>query len=72
MNDIEKTIRQYLTRSAGTANHPTDYTLSCFLGMIETGEADVALFRKIGGDWLVNEIARVANTYDPPLKLEKS
>ena len=39
MSDIQKTIAQYVLRSAGTANHLSDYTVTCFIGMIESGEA---------------------------------
>ena len=69
MTEIEKTISRYLRASAGTGNHPTDHTLRCFLGMIETGEATVDDFHKIGGMFIVNEIQRLANTFDPPIKL---
>lgn len=44
MNEAEKTIRQYVLRSAGNCNYITDYTMSCFVGMIETGEATATDF----------------------------
>ena len=47
MNDAEKTIRQYVQRSAGNCNHITDYTMSCFVGMLETGEATRADFESV-------------------------
>ena len=60
MSEIEQTIRRYLARSAGNCNEPTDYTIRCFIGMIEGGECDIQLFRKVGGDWLVNRIRKYA------------
>lgn len=39
MSEVQKTIRQYVQRSAGNCNHLTDYTMRCFVGMVETGEA---------------------------------
>ena len=56
MSEIEKTIRQYLNSSAGNCNHVTDRTILCFIGMIETGEATLGLFRSIGGRWLSERI----------------
>lgn len=53
MNASEKKIRQYLARSAGNCNYVSLHTLNCFVGMIQTGEADFELFRKVGGDYLV-------------------
>ena len=47
MNDAEKTIRQYVQRSAGNCNYITDYTMTCFVGMIETGEATWADFEEV-------------------------
>ena len=58
--DIEQTIRRYLAASAGTANNPTDYTIRCFIGMIEGNECDIGLFQKVGGDWLVERIKQYA------------
>lgn len=47
MNDAERTIRQYLQRSAGNCNHVTDFTMTCFVGMIETGEAKPEDFDRV-------------------------
>ena len=49
MTEIQKTIAQYVLRSAGTCNHLTKHTLLCFVGMIETGEADIVDFGPING-----------------------
>lgn len=57
MNEIQKTIAQYVLRSAGTCNHLTSHTLSCFVGMIETGEADIGDFRIVGGEALAKIVA---------------
>ena len=59
MSEIQKTISRYLRASAGTANHLSEHTLRCFVGMLETGEATKEDFRVAAGksaDWLVNEI----------------
>ena len=60
MSEIEATIRRYLSCSAGNCNHPTDHTIRCFIGMIEGGECNLQLFRKIGGEWLVDRIQSYA------------
>lgn len=52
-------IYQYLARSAGTCNLPTDHCLRCFVGMIQTGEAAVEDMEAVGGQWLVDELVRV-------------
>lgn len=56
MTPGEKLIRSYLIRSAGTANQPTDHTIRCFLGMVETGEATWHDVRAAGGEWLVGQV----------------
>jgi len=56
MNEIQKTISQDLRASAGTANWPTDFTLRCFIGMIETGEAKWDDFKLVGGEWLIKQM----------------
>ena len=56
MTTGEQLIRSYLTRSAGTCNHPTDHTLRCFLGMVESGEATWCDVRAAGGEWLVERV----------------
>ena len=57
MTEIQKTIAQYVLRSAGTCNHLTKHTLLCFVGMIETGEADIVDFRVVGGEALAKIVA---------------
>ena len=56
MSDMQKTIAQYVLRSAGIANHLSDHTVACFVGMIETGEATWDDFRAVGGQELVDTI----------------
>ncbi len=60
MTDAERTIRAYLTRSCGNAGHPSVHTLQCFVGMVQTGEADIETFRKVGGEWIVEQMATEA------------
>lgn len=57
MTEIQKTIAQYVLRSAGNCNHLTNHTLSCFVGMVETGEADIVDFRIVGGEALAKIVA---------------
>lgn len=57
MTEIQKTIAQYVLRSAGNCNHLTKHTLLCFVGMIETGEADIVDFRTVGGEPLAKIVA---------------
>jgi hypothetical protein len=45
MNDIQKKISDYITPSRTVS----DFTLRCFVGMIETGEATPADFEAVGG-----------------------
>jgi len=45
MNDIQKKIADYLRRGSVVS----DFTLRCFVGMIETGEATPADFEAVGG-----------------------
>jgi len=56
VSDIQKTIAQYVLRSAGTCNHLSDRTVRCFIGMIEAGEATWDDFRVVGGQELVDTI----------------
>jgi len=56
MSEMQKTIAQYVLRSAGTANHLSDYTVTRFVGMTETGEATWDDFRVVGGQELVDLI----------------
>lgn len=56
---VRHKIYQYLARSAGTGNHPTDHTLQCFVGMVQTGEATVEDMHAVGGDFLMRELHRV-------------
>ena len=45
MTDIQKKIADYLRRGSVVS----DFTLRCFVGMIETGEATLADFEAVGG-----------------------
>lgn len=60
MNEAQIKISQYLMRSAGNCNVPSDHTIRCFIGMIETGEATMDDMQKVGGDYLVNRINSMA------------
>lgn len=60
MSNGEKTLRAYVTRSAGVLNMPTDYTMRCIVGMVETGEIDGQIVRKVGGDQLAGIITNYA------------
>lgn len=57
-------IYRYLARSAGTGNWPTDYTLRCFIGMIQTGEATIEDMDAVGGEFLIKELHRMAEDND--------
>ena len=52
-------IYDYLARSAGTGNWPTDHALRCFLGMTETGEATWDDIQAVGGTFLFREVKRI-------------
>jgi hypothetical protein len=56
--EIQKTIAQYVLRSAGTCNHLSNHTVTCFVGMIETGDATWDDFRAVGGQELVDTIQK--------------
>ena len=45
MTDIQKKIADYLRRGSVVS----DFSLRCFVGMIETGEATPADFESVGG-----------------------
>lgn len=57
---IRHKIYNYLARSAGTCNWPTDHTIKCFIGMIQTGEATIDDFQAVGGQWIVDQIMQAA------------
>jgi len=54
MTEIQKTIAAYVLRSAGTANHLTNHSMLCLIGMIESGEASLEDFYVVGGEVLVD------------------
>lgn len=54
MSEIQTKIREYL---AGKSTPPV-FTLRCFVGMLETGEATYGDFQAVGGDLLVAEVAK--------------
>jgi hypothetical protein len=56
MSEGEKKLRAYLARSSGNGGHPTDYSIRCIRGMIETGELEADTVRNVGGQYLVNRI----------------
>lgn len=56
---IERTIRSYLASSMGNCGVPTDRTIRVFAGMVETGEADLAIFRRLAGDDVTKRILGV-------------
>jgi len=50
MTDIQKKITDYLNPNyLNPAGPMSDFTLRCFVGMIETGEATPADFEAVGG-----------------------
>lgn len=59
MPQIERTIRSYLASSMGNCGVPTDRTIRVFAGMVETGEADLAMFRRLAGDGVTKRILGV-------------
>ena len=59
MTEIEQTIRRYLAASCGNCGVPTDRTIRVFVGMIETGEADLEMLRRIAGDNVTKRILGV-------------
>ena len=59
-SDAQRKISQYLRASAGTANCPSDHTLCCFIGMIQTGEATIEDMRAMGGGWLIVQLKVMA------------
>lgn len=59
MSEIEKTVRAYLNGSPSNESSPTDHTILCFVGMIRTGEADMGLFQRVGGDSIVAQIKQM-------------
>jgi hypothetical protein len=51
MTPIQSTIRDYLKDGP-----PSDHTMRCFMGMLETGEATILDFAAVGGTrWLYRE-----------------
>ena len=62
MTEIQKTISDYLRRSAGNGNHISDHTATCFLGMLQTGEATLADFRQVAGDGYGYVVTRIRET----------
>lgn len=61
MSEVQTKIRQYLARSAGNCNVPTDHTIRCFIGMIQTGEATIEDFDSVGGQYVVDRITETAS-----------
>jgi hypothetical protein len=53
MNAIQTTIADYIRSNA----EPSQHTLLCFVGMIETGEAVIADFVAVGGEKLAKLVA---------------
>jgi hypothetical protein len=56
MSEAEKEIRRHLAYSCGNGGYPTRHTLRCFVGMVETGEITFDDLRKIGGEWLEEQV----------------
>ena len=52
MTDIQQKIADYLRRGSVVS----DFTLRCFVGMIETGEATLADFKSVGGIELATKV----------------
>jgi hypothetical protein len=57
MNAIQTTIADYIRSNA----EPSQHTLRCFVGMIETGEAVVADFAAVGGEKLAALVMEATN-----------
>ena len=53
MSGIRTKIYQYLAPSCGNGGIPTDHTISCLVGMIETGEAHWDDAVEVGGEHVV-------------------
>jgi len=53
MNDIQKTIGDYLKNKT----QPNEHDLICFVGMLETGEATADDFAAVGGVELAVKVA---------------
>lgn len=53
MTDIQKNIAEHVP--AGY-RRPDNYTLRCFVGMIETGEATLEDFAVVGGETLAAKV----------------
>lgn len=60
MKRSEKIIRSYLARSSGNAGHPTDHVIRTFLGMVDSGEADMETFQRLAGDDIVRRMNQMA------------
>ncbi len=71
MNEAQKTIMRYLNRSAGNANIPTDHTIRCFVGMIQTGEALMADFESTGGNYVIRRMQELCKTEEYQLRKQR-
>jgi len=58
LSETEKTILRHLGWSHGTCGFPTDHTISCFTGMIQTGEATIEDFKRIASVEIVDRIEK--------------
>jgi hypothetical protein len=58
LSESEKQILRYLGWSHGTCGFPTDHTISCFVGMIKTGESTIEDFKRIASVEIVERIEK--------------
>ena len=59
MHGIRNTIRNYL----GSSETVSDYTLLCFAGMIETGEATEQDFREVAGNEIADRVIELVDRF---------
>jgi hypothetical protein len=56
MSEGEKQVRRHLANSCGNGGYPTEHSLRCIVGMIQTGEATMDDVIKAGGQWLEDQV----------------
>ena len=61
-------IYRYLQGSCGNCGEPTDFTIRCFVGMVETGEASWTDFYEVASERIVSRM--ISMMKNPPQKKE--
>ena len=56
--EVQYRIYNYLAKSAGNANVPSDYLIHRLALMVAAGEATMADMRAAGGEWLVSAVRK--------------